>query len=57
MWIFNLELKLDSDVIIEDLIPLVIKMAGDPIANVRFNAAKTMGSLIKVVFLFLFIYY
>ncbi|XP_063902178.1 serine/threonine-protein phosphatase 2A 65 kDa regulatory subunit A alpha isoform-like [Zophobas morio] len=38
---------LDSDVIIEDLIPLVIKMAGDPIANVRFNAAKTMGSLIK----------
>lgn len=36
-----------NDVIHNSMLPLVIRMAEDPVPNIRFNVAKTMGVLIK----------
>ena len=36
-----------NDVIHSSMLPLVIRMAEDPVPNIRFNVAKTMGILIK----------
>jgi len=35
------------DVIHNSMLPLVIRMADDPVPNIRFNVAKTMGILVK----------
>jgi len=36
-----------SEVTQNSMLPLVMRMAEDPVPNIRFNAAKTLGSLIK----------
>jgi len=36
-----------SEVIHSSMLPLVIRMAEDPVPNIRFNVAKTLGVLVK----------
>jgi len=41
------EVKGMKDVIHNSMLPLVIRMADDPVPNIRFNVAKTLHTLIK----------
>lgn len=36
-----------TEVIHSSMLPLVIKMSEDPVPNIRFNVAKTLGILAK----------
>jgi serine/threonine-protein phosphatase 2A regulatory subunit A len=36
-----------KEVIQNSMLPLVIRMADDPVPNIRFNVAKTLYTLIK----------
>jgi len=36
-----------KEVVQNSMLPLVIRMADDPVPNIRFNVAKTLHSLIK----------
>jgi serine/threonine-protein phosphatase 2A regulatory subunit A len=41
------EVKGMKEVIQNSMLPLVIRMADDPVPNIRFNVAKTLYNLIK----------
>lgn len=40
---------LDTPVATKDALPVVIKLAADPVPNVRFNAARTIQALIPKI--------
>ena len=41
--------NVDGDVLTKQVLPMVIKLAKDPVPNVRFNCARTLGTLSKFV--------
>lgn len=38
-----------KEVIIETMLPVVLKLANDPVANVRFNVAKSLTKIVQHV--------
>ena len=40
--------KLDRAVVINDIIPIVLEMAADDVANIRFNVAQTLSGITLV---------
>ena len=37
------------EVISETMLPVALKMANDPVPNIRFNVAKALGTIIPLV--------